>query len=140
MNTSHTITMQVIVHAPIEKVWEYWTEPRHIQAWNAASDDWHTPHATNDLRVGGEFCARMEAKDQSAGFDFRGTYTEVVPHQRIAYTLGDDRTVLVTFETAEDGTTVTETFDIEHENSAELQRQGWQAILNNFKQYTERTR
>lgn len=134
------ITAQAIVHAPIETVWEYWTEPRHIQAWNAASDDWHTPHATNDLRVGGILHARMEAKDQSAGFDFDGTYTEVIPHQRLAYTLEDGRKVTISFEATADGIKITETFDIEHESSAELQREGWQAILDHFKNYTEHTR
>jgi uncharacterized protein YndB with AHSA1/START domain len=131
------VAIQAIVHAPIETVWEYWTEPRHIQVWNAASDDWHTPHATNDLRVGGTLHARMEAKDGSVGFDFDGTYTEVIPHQRLAYTLEDGRKVTISFETTEDGIKITETFDIEHENSAELQRQGWQAILDNFKKYAE---
>lgn len=136
--TEDHITIETLVHAPIEKIWTYWTEPQHIQAWNAASDDWHTPSATNDLRVGGEFHARMEAKDQSMGFDFGGTYTEVIPHARIAYTLGDGRTVQVNFESTDDGVHITETFDIEHENSAEMQRTGWQAILDNFKKYTEK--
>lgn len=131
------ISVETIVRAPIEKVWRYWTEPEHITQWNAASDDWHAPSATNDLRVGGEFRCRMEAKDKSAGFDFGGTYTDVAPHQRIAYTMGDNRKVQVSFEDTGDSVKIIETFDMEHENSAELQRAGWQAILDNFKKYVE---
>jgi uncharacterized protein YndB with AHSA1/START domain len=135
--TPSPISIETLVHAPIEKVWEYWTEPQHIQQWNAASSDWHTPEATNDLRVGGEFHARMEAKDKSAGFDFWGTYTEAVPHKRIAYTMGDGRKVTVTFETTEDGVKIVETFETENTNSPEMQRSGWQAILDNFKHHVE---
>lgn len=139
MSTPSSITIETTVHAPIAHVWDVWTNPEFIKQWNAASDDWYTPSSTNDLRVGGIFTACMEARDGSAGFDFSGTYTEVVPHQKIAYTLGDDRTVRITFEETAEGVRVTETFDIENENSADMQRAGWQAILDNFKKVTERT-
>ncbi len=136
MNTTK-ITVQTSVHAPLETVWNSWTQPEHITKWNTASEDWHTPHAENDLRVGGTFSARMEAKDGSTGFDFAGIYTDVVPMKRIAYKLGDDRTVEIMFEEEGDHVKVIETFDTEDENSAELQKQGWQAIMDNFKKYTE---
>lgn len=131
------ITVQAIVNAPIEKVWEYWTNPDHLMKWNAASEDWHTPKATNDLRVGGEFHATMAAKDGSAEFDFWGTYTEMVPMNRIAYTMGDGRTVEVTFTPKDGGVEVVEIFEAEQENSLEMQQGGWQAILNTFKHYVE---
>ena len=136
--TTTPITVQATVNAPIAKVWDYWTNPTHITQWNNASDDWHTPSASNDLRVGGRFTSRMEAKDGSAGFDFEGEYTKVEQHMEIAYVMADGRKVQVLFDST-DGktTTVTETFDPEQINSRELQQQGWQAILNNFKQYTE---
>ncbi len=105
--------------------------------WNNASDDWHTPKATNDLRVGGAFASRMEAKDGSVGFDFGGTYTKVMPHALIAYVMDDDRAVSVIFEQRGKATQITETFEAEKTNSAEMQRQGWQAILDNFKKYAE---
>lgn len=134
------ITVEALVHAPIEKVWRYWTEPEHITQWNAASDDWHSPRVENDLRVGGRFTARMEAKDGSSGFDFGGTYTEVIPHERIAYVMNgaDERTVEVLFQAEGDGVKVTQTFDAEEENSLEMQKNGWQAIMDRFKQYVER--
>ena len=132
------ITVETTVNAPIEKVWKAWTTPSDITQWNNASDDWHTPRAENDLRVGGSFTSRMEAKDGSFGFDFGGIYDEVEHHKSIAYTMGDDRTVRVDFTAMGDQTKVTETFDAENQNSHELQRSGWQAILDNFKQYTER--
>lgn len=131
------VTVSTLVNAPLETVWEYWTKPEHIQNWNAASPDWHTPHATNDLRVGGKFQSRMEAKDKSAGFDFEGIYTEVMPQEKITYAMEDGRKVEVLFETTEEGVRVTETFDIEQLNSADMQRAGWQSILDNFKTYTE---
>jgi uncharacterized protein YndB with AHSA1/START domain len=133
------ITVEALVHAPIEKVWRYWTEPEHITQWNAASDDWHSPRAENDLRVGGRFTARMEARDGSSGFDFGGTYTEVVPHERIAYVMGgeDGRKVEILFQAEGDGVKVTETFDAEEENSLEMQKNGWQAIMDRFKKYVE---
>lgn len=131
------ITIQALVNAPVEKVWKCWSEPQHIVGWNAASDDWHTTRAENDLRVGGKFLSRMEAKDGSFGFDFPGQYTKVELHQLIEYTLDDDRTVQISFAPQENGTLITETFEAEGENTLELQQNGWQAILNNFKKYTE---
>ena len=138
MLNSPSVTVQTLVQAPLEKVWMYWIEPQHIQAWNAASDDWHTPHATNDLRVGGQFTFRMEAKDKSMGFDFGGTYTDVVPQKKIAYTMADGRKVEVTFEGTPEGIKIIETFDAEQDNSVEMQRRGWQAILDRFKGYSEK--
>jgi len=132
-----TITVKTIVQAPVEKVWECWTKAEHITGWNNASDDWHTPRAENDLRVGGKFLSRMEARDGSMGFDFGGVYDEVKPNEGIAYTLDDDRKVKIGFTGNGNETTVTETFETENENSIELQRVGWQAILDNFKKYTE---
>jgi uncharacterized protein YndB with AHSA1/START domain len=131
------ITVEVNIKAPVEKVWQYWTLPEHIIQWNNASPDWHTPGAENDLRVGGKFLVRMEAKDGSAGFDFWGIYDEVIPHERIAYTMGDDRKVGIRFSSAENETIIAETFEAETENSIDLQRTGWQAILDNFRHYTE---
>ncbi len=131
------ITVETSVHAPIEKVWECWTKPEHITKWNAASDDWHTPKAENDLREGGKFTSRMEAKDGSVGFDFGGTYTTVVEHEQIDYTMDDGRTVSVAFDGHGDHTHITEVFDPEAENAPEMQREGWQSIMNNFKKYVE---
>ena len=131
------ITIAATVNAPVEKVWAFWTGPEHITQWNHASDDWHTTSATNDLRVGGAFSAHMAAKDGSFGFDFGGVYDEVVTHQKIAYTLGDDRKVDITFSGNGNATEVVESFEAETENSVELQRGGWQAILDNFKKYVE---
>lgn len=119
------------------KVWAYYTQPEHITKWNYANDDWHCPHAENDLRVGGKYKARMEAKDKSFGFDFEAIYDEVKDQSRIAYTMGDGRQAITTFETEGKATKVKTTFDAEGENSLELQRDGWQAILNNFKRYVE---
>ena len=135
---NETITIETTVAEPIEKVWEYWTEPIHIKNWNSASDDWHTPQAENDLRVGGKFSSRMEAKDGSFGFDFGGVYDAVEKHKYIAYTLGDQRKVNITFSSEGNETKVVETFDAENTHSIEMQRGGWQAILNNFKNYTEK--
>ena len=132
-----SITVETIIQAPVEKVWECWTKPEHITKWNNASDDWHTPRATNDLRVGGKFLSRMESRDGSMGFDFKGVYDAVNTNELIAYTLEDDRKVKIVFTGNGNQTTVTETFEAENENSLELQRGGWQAILNNFKKYTE---
>lgn len=131
------ITIESSIHAPIEKVWKYWTSPEHITKWNNASDDWHTPHAENDLRVGGKFLSRMEAKDGSFGFDFEGVYDEVIIHEKIAYSMSDGRTVDTTFIKQGDQTKVVSTFDAENQNSLEMQRGGWQAILDNFKKYVE---
>lgn len=131
------ITIETTVNEPLEKVWKIWTTPEHIMKWNNASDDWHTPTAENDLRVGGKFLSRMEAKDGSFGFDFWGIYDDVKTNERIAYTMGDDRKVEIIFKSQGNATTVTETFEAEGENPVELQQQGWQAILNNFKKYAE---
>lgn len=131
------ITIATTVNAPIEKVWSYWTSPDHITQWNAANEDWHTTKAENDLKVGGKFSSRMEAKDGSFGFDFGGTYTEVVTNEKITYTLEDDRKVSITFTQTPEGVDVVEAFEAETQNSEELQRSGWQAILDNFKRYTE---
>ncbi|HLO79378.1 MAG TPA: SRPBCC family protein [Chitinophagaceae bacterium] len=131
------IQIETTVNAPVDKVWQYWTSPEHITKWNQASSDWHTPWAKNDLVVGGQFVSRMEAKDGSMGFEFGGIYDEVVEHKKIAYTMGDGRKVRVSFSETAQGIKVVEEFDAEDEHSAEMQRQGWQAILDNFKAYTE---
>ena len=131
------ITVQTTVNAPVEKVWKLWTGPEHITKWNNASDDWHTPRASNDVRVGGKFQARMEARDGSMGFDFEGTYKTVKPNEYLEYDIADGRNVQVAFKANGDNTTVVENFEAENENSEELQRGGWQAILDNFKKYAE---
>lgn len=133
------ITVTTNVAAPLDAVWRAYTSPDDIQQWNAASSDWHTTAATVDLREGGAFSSRMEAKDGSMGFDFAGTYTCVVPLERIEYDIGD-RTAQVTFTETATGVDVTVTFDAEHENPEELQRNGWQAILDNFKRHVESRR
>ena len=130
------ITVETTVNAPIAEVWRAYTTPSDIQQWNTASDDWHTTHATVDLRVGGTFTSRMEAKDGSFGFDFAGTNTEIVPNALIGYTFGD-RAGRVEFLSDQDGVTVRVSFDAEADNSEAQQRQGWQAILNNFKRHVE---
>jgi len=132
-----TITVEVTVNAPIAKVWDYWNQPEHITKWCQASPDWHAPYAENDPRTGGKFKTTMAAKDGSFSFDFGGTYTEVADHSLIAYDMEDGRQVKVTFEDLGDSTKVTETFDPENQNPVEMQRGGWQAILDNFKKYTE---
>lgn len=131
------ITVTTTVNAPIEKVWEYFNTPKHVEHWCAASDDWHVPHAESDFTVGGRSNTRMEAKDGSFGFDFEWTYTAIKENELVTYTLNDDRKVAVQFEQTPDGVLLTETFDPESENPAEMQRAGWQAILDNFKKYTE---
>ena len=137
MENATKVTVEATVKAPVEKVWEYWTTPLHIMQWNSASEDWHTPSATNDLRTGGSFTCRMEAKEGSFGFDFGGTYDEVIPDKHISYTMSDGRKVTVDFTAGSDGTHVSETFDAESENPVDMQRAGWQAILDNFKRHTE---
>lgn len=132
-----TITVENTVNAPIEKVWKYWTLPEHIMKWNNASNDWHTPRAENDLRVGGSFLSRMEARDGSFGFDFGGIYDAITINKYIKYTLGDGRKVKITFAARGNTTKVSENFEAESQNSVELQRGGWQAILDNFKKYAE---
>jgi uncharacterized protein YndB with AHSA1/START domain len=130
------ITVETTVAAPADHVWRAYTTPEAITRWNAASDDWHTTAATVDLRPGGAFSSRMEARDGSAGFDFAGTYTDVALHERIAYTFGD-RSAEVAFRPTPAGTAVRVTFDAEQTHPVELQRQGWQAILDSFKRYVE---
>lgn len=132
------ITIDATVNAPVEKVWKFWTEPGHITKWNFASDDWHSPYAENDLKAGGKSLSRMEAKDGSFGFDFGGVYDEVKTHELIAYTLGDGRKVKIEFSFRGNETKIVEIFEPENVNSIEIQRTGWQSILNNFKKYTER--
>jgi uncharacterized protein YndB with AHSA1/START domain len=129
------ITISTVVAKPIEQVWHVWTTPAHIMQWNAASDDWHTPQASVDLRVGGKFSSIMAAKDGSFSFDFHGVYDEVIVNQKISYTIEGGRKVEVLFEETANGVKVTERFEPEQENSLELQHAGWQAILDSFQRY-----
>ena len=131
------ITIETTVHAPIEKVWKYWNEPQHIQKWDYASDDWHSPHAENDLKVGGRFKTVMAARDGSMSFDFSGVYTLVKDYNEIEYTLDDARLVSVSFQKSGEFINIVQIFETENENPPEMQKVGWQAILNNFKKYTE---
>ena len=131
------ITVETIIAASIEKVWEFWTTPEHIVKWNNATEDWYTPYAENDLKEGGKFKYKMASKDGTMSFDLEGIYTQVIPLSAIKFTLADGRKVNVTFENKEKGVLITEKFEAETENSKELQQQGWQAILDNFKKYTE---
>jgi uncharacterized protein YndB with AHSA1/START domain len=131
------IKVEAAINVPVEKVWKLWTSPEHITKWNNASDDWHTTRVENDLKVGGKFLSRMEAKDGSFGFDFFGVYDAISTNKLIEYTLGDDRKVKITFAGMGNTSTVVESFEAESENSIELQKGGWQAILNNFKKYAE---
>ena len=133
------ITVETTVAAPIDKVWRAYTTPADIKQWNAASDDWHTTTSTVDLRVGGAFSSRMEAKDGSMGFDFAGTYTKIVKNKLIEYSFGD-RTAQIEFAEGAKGVTVRVAFDGETTNPVEQQRAGWQAILNNFKRHVEAKR
>lgn len=139
MGTSNPtkVTVQAVIQANVAKVWELWTEPEHITKWCQASEDWHAPHAENDLRAGGKFLTRMEAKDGSEGFDFYGTYDTVKLHEEISYTLGDGRKVHIIFDGQGDETNVTQTFDAESEYPVDFQQAGWQAILDSFKKYAE---
>jgi uncharacterized protein YndB with AHSA1/START domain len=130
------ITVETLARAPISKVWSAYTTPEDIKQWNAASDDWHTTAATVDLREGGAFSWRMEAKDGSFGFDFAGTYNRIIPQQRIEYSFGD-RSATVEFIPSEQGVTVRVSFDAEASHSMEQQREGWQAILNNFAKHAQ---
>ena len=131
------ITIETTVNAPVDKVWNYWSAPEHITKWNNASDDWHSPRAENDLRTGGKFTTRMEAKDGSMGFDFGGVYDDVRQNELIEFTMGDGRKVSVKFSGKGDETKIVETFEAEETHPIEMQRGGWQAILDNFKKYTE---
>jgi len=131
------ITVQTTVNAPMEAVWNCWTQPKHITGWAFADPSWEAPSAENDLRVGGAFKTHMRAKDGSAAFDFTGVYDVVKEYRRIEYTLEDGRHVSITFESTPNGILITETFDPEQENPEEMQRGGWQAFLENFKKHTE---
>lgn len=131
------IKIETVIARQAHQVWDAWTQPAHITKWNFAADDWCCPSAANDLKVGGRYCARMEAKDGSFGFDFEATYDEVVPLKKLAMTLGDGRSAITTFEQNGDKTKVTTVFEAEDQNPVDLQRDGWQAILNNFKKYVE---
>lgn len=131
------ITVETTVKTPVEKVWKLWTTPEHITKWNSASDDWHTPRAENDLRAGDKFLSRMEAKDGSFGFDFEGVYDEVITNELLAYTMSDGRQANITFINKHNETKVITIFDAENENPIEMQKEGWQAILDNFKKYAE---
>ncbi|UJF33371.1 SRPBCC family protein [Paenibacillus hexagrammi] len=141
METNHPtkVTVQAVIQAPVDKVWSYWTEPVHITKWNQPSQDWHAPRAENDLRAGGEFLTRMEAKDGSMGFDFAGVYDEVKRHELISYTIGDGRKVEIRFIDQGSETKIVETFDAESMHPVDFQQAGWQAILDNFKTYTEQS-
>lgn len=135
--TRQKVTVSAAIHAPVEKVWVYWTAPQHIVHWNFASQDWHTPHASNDLREGGKFSYRMEAKDGSMGFDFTGTYTKVLLNKQIQFILDDEREVRINLKQENELTLLTETFEAEDMNSITLQQAGWQSILNHFREYVE---
>ncbi len=133
-----SITIEVTVKSSVEKVWGYWTEPQHITNWNYASDDWCCPKAVNNLVVGGRFSYTMAAVDGTNSFDFSGVYTQIERLKKINYKLDDNRQVQIIFEKNSESTTkIIENFEIESENSEKLQRDGWQAILNNFKKYSE---
>jgi uncharacterized protein YndB with AHSA1/START domain len=134
---AQTITIGCTVNAPVEKAWTMYNTPSHVTQWNSPSPDWHTPHAENDFRSGGTFNYRMEAKDGSFGFDFAGTYDEVRENEYFHYTLGDGRKVEVTFQPAGDATEIVVKFEPETQNPLEFQKSGWQAILDNYKHYTE---
>lgn len=134
---ANSITIQATVNAPVERVWKLWTEPEHVTQWNNASDDWYTPFAENDVRPGGKFTFRMAARDGSFSFDFGGEYDQVEEQRFMSHTMGDGRKVAVTFSSNGDTTDISETFDPESENPDEMQRAGWQAILDNFKKYAE---
>lgn len=135
--TTTMITVKATIEAPVAKVWDGWNNPEHITQWCSANDEWHTPWAKNDLRVGGSFTSRMEARDGSMGFDFGGVYDAVNLQQYIAYTMGDGRKVNIKFIANGNSTEVIESFDPETENPREMQQAGWQAILDNFKKYIE---
>lgn len=136
-STRTKVTVEAIVNVPISKVWAAWNNPEDVMKWNAASPDWHCPAATNDLRVGGKFVYTMAAKDGSVSFDFEGNYTAIAEHDRIEYVLADGREVIVLFRSEGATTHITETFDAENENPVDMQRVGWQTILNNFKSHVE---
>ena len=129
------IKVETLVDASVEKIWEYWTSPEHIKNWYFSSSNWCAPNAKNNLHVGGRFLIRMESKDGVEGLDFEGTYTLIKKYKKIAYQIDDGRKVKIEFKTMKDSSKIIETFDVENINSIEMQEEGWQAILNNFKQY-----
>ena len=131
------ITVEAIINAPLEKVWEFWTKPEHITKWCFASDDWHAPSSSSDLKVSGKLSTRMEAKDGSFGFDFWGIYNEIKPNEKLAITMGDGRKWDTYFTVVDGGVKVIEEFEAESENPIEMQQTGWQMILNNFKKHVE---
>ncbi len=133
-----SITVQVSVHAPLTQVWGVWTSPEHIMKWNQASPDWHCPKAINEVKVGGRFCSTMAARDGSVSFDFTGTYLEVTPEKHLLYIMDDGRSAAVTFEQRDGEVHITTTFQMETENSRELQQSGWQSILESFKLYSQK--
>jgi len=137
MAINEVITIETIVNKDMDYIWAYWTEPEHIMKWNNALEDWHTPSAENDLRVGGTFTYKMAAKNGSFSFDFGGVYDEVKYGKQIAYTLGDGRKVAIDFTELDGGVKIIETFEAEETNSLEMQRGGWQAIFDHFKHYAE---
>ena len=137
MSTLTRITVSALINKPVELVWNTWTDPKHITQWCAASDDWHCPKASNDPRTGGKFSSTMAARDGSFSFDFDGVYDDVQLHQRIAYTMADGRTCEILFSSEQAGTRVVESFDAETQNPVEMQRTGWQAILDRFKAHAE---
>ena len=132
------ITVSTNIIASLEKVWDFWNNPNHIQNWYFASNDWHCPKASNDLQIDKSFNIRMEAKDGSFGFDFEGKYTKIIDFEVIKYVLADNRKVITTFEKQKNSILVIQKFDAETENSKELQQNGWQSILDNFKKCVER--
>lgn len=134
---STKIIVETTLLADITKTWNCWTAPEHIVNWNFAADDWHCPKASNDIKTGGKFSSTMASKDGKMSFDFEGIYDEVIPLKKIAYSLADGRQVEIHFESNGNQTTVIETFDPENENPIEMQKTGWQMIMNNFKKYTE---
>ena len=137
MSIGGKIKISALIEAPIDLIWQYYTDPEHIKKWNSPTPDWHTPLAENDLRVGGRFLYRMEARDGSSGFDFEGVYDTVRKNEEIAYTMPDGRQVHITFDESLAATNVNIVFDAENTYPLEYQREGWQAILNNFKKYCE---
>lgn len=137
MEAKTKVTIGTTINAPVEKVWNAFNTPEHVTKWCAASEDWHAPRAENDFREGGKSSTRMEAKDGSFGFDFGWTYDKIRENKSLEYTLDDDRKVSVDFEEADGGVKLTQTFETESQNPVEMQRDGWQAILDNFKKYVE---
>ena len=137
MTDNTLLTVQTLLKCDLARAWSAYTDPQAIVQWNFAAPEWHCPRADNDLRVGGMLRTRMEAKDGSMGFDFEGTYTEVVPLQRLAYALGEDRLVLAVFSDSDGQTQLTVSFTPDGSFPADYQIEGWQAILNNYKAFAE---